>query len=84
MTEYNDVVENQKNIILAEKWAGEINYLLGQDGYIETAYNSGLVTRVYHRGPKEGTTEVIEPRMSRDQILGGFGAVEADMLRNNR
>jgi len=81
MSEYDVVVDNQKKILEAEAWANEVNYLLAQDGYIETSYNSGLTVREYHRGDKAGLNEVIQDRMDRDAILGSFGAVEADIAR---
>ena len=50
MTQYTDQVEYHKRKMAVEKWAGRCQYILGQDGYIEKAYNSGLVTREYRHG----------------------------------
>ncbi len=63
MTQYTDQVEYQKRKMAVEKWAGEIVYILGQNSYIEKAYNSGLVTREHHNGK----FEVIEE--SKDMAL---------------
>jgi|TARA_R110000744_G_scaffold329577_2_gene435109 hypothetical protein len=37
-----------------ERWAAQCNYVLGNNGYIEKAYNSGLITR-----ESDGVVEVV-------------------------
>lgn len=49
MTQYTSEVEYIRQKTKAEVWGRSVNYLLAQDGFIETCYNSGLVTREYHR-----------------------------------
>lgn len=69
MTEHASMVEYHRKKLEAEKWGEKINYLLAQDGYIEKAFNNNLVTREYHRGPKQGTFEVIQPAWSPDEVM---------------
>ncbi len=57
MTQYTNQVEYQRRKRHVEEWAAKCNYVLGQNGYLEMGYNSGLVTREYH----DGKFEVIEP-----------------------
>ena len=41
MTEYDDLVEKQREKIQFERWAGQVVYLHAQDGVIETKFNNG-------------------------------------------
>lgn len=65
MTQYTDQVEYQKRKMAVEKWAGECVYILGQNSYIEKAYNSGLVTREHN----DGRFEVIEESKNMASLL---------------
>ena len=65
MTQYTDQEEYHKRIMGVEKWAGQCQYILGQDGYIERAYNSGLVTREY----RDGRFEVMEESKDMASLL---------------
>tara|TARA_A200000159_G_scaffold147343_1_gene154296 strand:+ start:2235 stop:2453 length:219 start_codon:yes stop_codon:yes gene_type:complete len=56
MTQYTDQVEYHKRKMAVEKWAKQCQYILGEKGYVETAFNSGLITREY----RDGTFEVVE------------------------
>ena len=53
MTQYREIVENkrtqQRVEAEAKKWASGIRYLLAENGYIKTKYNSGKVVIEYHR-----------------------------------
>ena len=57
MTQYKSEVEYQRKKLAAEKWAEGIKCIMAQDGYMEIWYNSGRITRDYH---KKGIFEVIE------------------------
>lgn len=52
MTQYTDVVEYQRRKMAVEEWGKQFQYLLAEKGYVEIAYNSGLVTREYRNGGK--------------------------------
>ena len=65
MTQYTDAVEYQKRKMAVEKWSGQVEYILGQDGYVEKAYNSGLVTREY----RDGTFEVVTEEKPMSELL---------------
>ena len=65
MTQYTDVVEYQRRKMAVEKWSGQVEYILGQDGYVEKAYNSGLVTREY----RDGTFEVVTEEKPMSELL---------------
>ena len=46
MSEYkNEVALSKRKKLEAEKWAGKVKYLEARDGYLETAYNSGHITK---------------------------------------
>tara|TARA_R110002153_G_scaffold44635_2_gene125849 strand:+ start:784 stop:1035 length:252 start_codon:yes stop_codon:yes gene_type:complete len=49
MTQYTEKVQEVLRRQAVEKWSQGVDYIAGQDGYIETAYKSGLVQREYHR-----------------------------------
>jgi|TARA_B110000908_G_C10219981_1_gene434820 hypothetical protein len=49
MTQYTEKVAEVLRRQAVEKWSKGVEYIAGQDGYIETAYKSGLVQREYHR-----------------------------------
>jgi hypothetical protein len=49
MTQYTEKVQEVLRKQAVEKWSKGVDYIAGQDGYIETAYKSGLVQREYHR-----------------------------------
>lgn len=65
MTQYTDQVEYQKRKMAVEKWAEQCQYILGQNGYIEKAYNSGLITREH----RDGRFEVIEESKDMASLL---------------
>jgi len=65
MTQYTDAVEYQRRKMAVEKWSGQVEYILGQDGYVEKAYNSGLVTREY----RDGTFEVVTEEKPMSELL---------------
>jgi hypothetical protein len=72
MTEFNDEVEYQRKKLAADQWGEQIQHILGQDGYVEVAYNNNRIERTHHRGPKEGTFEVIQPAWSPDEVMMQF------------
>ena len=65
MTQYTDAVEYQRRKMAVESWAGQVEYILGQDGYVEKAYNSGLVTREF----RDGTFVVVSEEKAMAQLL---------------
>ena len=65
MSEYKDKVEYQKQVLKAEKWANSIKYIEAREGHLDTAYNSGKITR---ENP-DGSFEVIQEAMSMDKII---------------
>ena len=65
MSEYKDKVEYQKQVLKAEKWANSIKYIEARHGHLDTAYNSGKITR---ENP-DGSFEVIQEAMSMDKII---------------
>jgi len=65
MTQYTDAVEYQRRKMAVESWAGQVEYILGQDGYVEKAYNSGLVTREF----RDGTFVVVSEEKPMAQLL---------------
>jgi hypothetical protein len=65
MTQYTDAVEYQRRKMAVESWAGQIEYILGQKGYIEKAYNSGLVTREF----RDGTFVIVSEEKTLSQLL---------------
>lgn len=72
MTEHTAKIEYQKQKLKAEAWGEKVTYLYAQDGYVETAYNNNRIEREYHRGPKEGQFEVIQPAWSPDEVMLHF------------
>ena len=65
MSEYKDKVEYQKQVLKAEKWANSIKYIEARNGHLDTAYNSGKITREI----PDGSFEVIQEAMSMDKII---------------
>lgn len=55
MTEYTAEVQSIIRKQAVEVWAAQCQYMLGEKGYVEKAFNSGLVTREY----RDGTVEVV-------------------------
>jgi len=41
MTQYSDLVEDQRTLNDAEEWGKNIKYIHANDGITETAYNNG-------------------------------------------
>lgn len=78
MTEHSEAVQRQRDMLAAEKWGEGVKYILGQDGYVETLYNSGKKVRVYTRGLNEGKTEVLEDPMSIEQMIISMSQAHAD------
>lgn len=72
MTEHASIVDYQRKKLKAEEWGEKCKYLLAEHGYIEIAYNNNLVTREYHRGPKQGIFEVIQEAWSPSEVMQHF------------
>ena len=41
MTEFSEIVENQRILMEAEEWGAGIKYIHANNGIIETAFNNG-------------------------------------------
>ena len=85
MTQYTEMVEaertNQELNKLAREWAGGIKYILAENGYIETKFNSGKVMRNWHReqdGNEAGKELIITKAKSFKEIRVDFERAEAD------
>ena len=65
MSEYKDKVEYQKQVLKAEKWANSIKYIEAREGHLDTAYNSGKITREN----LDGSFEIIQEAMSMETII---------------
>tara|TARA_R110000751_G_scaffold113509_3_gene212672 strand:- start:398 stop:607 length:210 start_codon:yes stop_codon:yes gene_type:complete len=65
MSEYKDKVEYQKQVLKAEKWANSIKYIEARNGHLDTAYNSGKITREN----LDGSFEIIQEAMSMETII---------------
>jgi hypothetical protein len=72
MTEHTGRIEYHKRKLKAEKWGDGVQYILAQNGYVETAYNNNRIEREYHRGPKQGQFEVIQSAWSPDEVMLHF------------
>jgi hypothetical protein len=72
MTEYTEVVATMRQRHHAEQWGAQVSYVLAQDGYVETALNSGQVKRIYHRDydeHKAGDEIILEEGMTLDRLV---------------
>ena len=49
MTEYDDRVERQKELLRAEEWGKRVKYMIASDGIIETAFNNGDIKYVENK-----------------------------------
>lgn len=65
MTQYTEEVQSIMRKQAVEVWAARCEYMLGEKGYVEKAFNSGLVTREY----RDGTVEVVSESKPFAQLL---------------
>ena len=79
MTQYDRIVDRQRRLLAAEKWAKTVYQLYAHDGVIETQYNNGDVyyeqTENHPEGPKKYW---IRGNMTEDKLLSKFGRHVAD------
>ena len=79
MTQYNDVVDRQRRLLAAEKWAKQCRQIYAHDGMIETSYYNGDVhyelTENHPEGPKKYW---VRGNLTEDELLGKFGRHVAD------
>ena len=68
MSQYKELIENQKIKLKAEKWAKGIKCLEAKDGYLEREFNSGLIDREY----QDGSYEVKRKAKSIEEIIDLF------------
>ncbi len=85
MSQYRELVEKKRHEQMVEEkakeWSRQIKYLLAENGYIETKYNSGKIERTYHRdkdGFKQGHIEVRQKGNSMKAIIDDFSRALAD------
>ncbi len=85
MSQYRELVEKKRHEQMVEakakEWSGQIKYLLAENGYIETKFNSGKIERQYHRdkdGFKKGHIEVRQKGNSIKTIIDDFSRALAD------
>jgi hypothetical protein len=79
MTQYDRVVDRQRRLLAAEKWAKTVYQLYAHDGVIETQYFNGDVhyeqTENHPEGPKKYW---VRGNMTEDELLSKFGRHVAD------
>ena len=85
MSQYRELVEAKRHEQMVEakakKWSKGIKYLLAENGYIETKFNSGLIERTYHRdkdGHREKDTVTVQQGNSIKTIIDDFSRALAD------
>ena len=90
MTQYREIVEKkrvqQKNEADAKKWAKGIKFLLAENGYIKTKYNSGKVVIVYHRdfeNHKAGDIIIESEGNSLKTIISNWDRWRVDMAQGS-
>ena len=77
MTEFEDIVEKQRQLNKAEEWGKGIKYIHANNGIIETAFNNGDIQ--YDR---EGRISWHREKSTRETLIGKFHRAVADMTRN--
>tara|TARA_Y100001951_G_C11191821_1_gene211992 strand:+ start:424 stop:711 length:288 start_codon:yes stop_codon:yes gene_type:complete len=90
MTQYREIVEKkrvqQRNEADAKKWAKGVSYLLAENGYIKTKYNSGRVVIEYHRdfgNNKAGDIIVESKGNSLKTIIQNWDRWKVDMAQGS-
>ena len=90
MTQYREIVEKkrvqQRNEAEAKKWAKGVSYLLAENGYIKTKYNSGRVVIEYHRdfGNNKAGDRIIESKgNSLKTIVQNWDRWKVDMAQGS-
>ena len=90
MTQYREIVEKkrvqQRNEAEAKKWAKGVSYLLAENGYIKTKYNSGRVVIEYHRdfgNNKAGDIIVESKGNSLKTIIQNWDRWKVDMAQGS-
>ena len=77
MTEYDEVVQKQKELILAEDWGKRVKYIHASNGIIETAFNNGDIQYVENK--PGGKTTWHREKTSNESLMQMFGRVLADV-----
>ncbi len=90
MTQYTEMIEAERTRQSinkqAREWAKGIKYILAENGYIETKFNSGKVMRVWHRdnnGNKAGKELIMAKGKPFKDIRIDFERAQADQISWN-
>jgi len=76
MTQYNERVRKQKELLKAEEWGKRIKYIHGQDGIIETKFNNGDIR--YEENKPNGKTTWHREKTSKESLIDKFNRILAD------
>jgi hypothetical protein len=75
MTQYDDRVQKQKELIAAEEWGRQVKYLHAHNGILEVAFNNGLKQFEETATGKKWTEGDVE---TKESLLRSFGRYMAD------
>ena len=76
MTQYDDVVEKQRQLLAMEIWAKKVKQIYAHDGIIETSYNNGDIH--YEENKPKGKKWTVKANFSEEEMLNKFGRFQSD------
>ena len=76
MTQYNNVVERQRQILAMEVWAKGVKQIYAHDGIIETWYNNGDIH--YEENKPKGKEWTVKSNLSEEELLVKHGRFQVD------
>jgi len=77
MGQYNELVEKQRKLLEAEKWAKKVKYILGDPNGFKIEYNDGSYTLETPSGEMIKT----EPTLTPDECVTRMNEEKADADR---
>ena len=78
MTQYDDVVEKQRQKIETEEWAKKVKQIYAHDGLIETWYNNGDIH--YQETKDNGRSWITKSDQTEEELQGNYSRYQVDKV----
>jgi hypothetical protein len=76
MTQYDDIVEKQRQINAAEVWAKKVKQIYAHDGIIETWYYNGDIR--YEENRSKGRRWLVKGDLNQEKLVQNFEKYQVD------
>ena len=82
MTQYDDEVEHQRQVLKIEEWAKKVKQIYAHDGIIETWYNNGDIH--YQETKDNGRSWITKSNQTEEELRWSWSRALVDSNQRKR